>query len=152
MFFTIMAECDKNSRQSLLEDMKATAHNGDLAQLQCQLAEWDAEIIDSQKDSLWYRPTVLSEFEVFNEMNRPREETKRISTSWHISHELLVAASRGNQAAVVKFMVTERDCSITSGAVEQAMKAKAFHVLEVFLEHGWDINQPIRNNLCPILR
>lgn len=150
-----MADRDKNARQSLLEDMKTTAHSGNLVQLQRQLSKWDTEVTGGRRavsgDSLWNRPTAVNELGILHEMSRPRE-TRRIPAGWHDLQEILIAASQGDQAAVVRFMITERDCSITPVAIEQAMKAKAFHVLEVFLEHGWDINQPIRNNLCSILR
>ncbi|KAJ5172107.1 ankyrin [Penicillium capsulatum] len=155
-FHFVVAECDGASRKALFEQMKIAAHDGNLAQLQDQLTQWDTEcfngVLAARKDHLWYRPTVMQEFEIFNEVNHPQEQTKHVPTSWHILNELLVAASRGGQTAVARFLIEERRCSVTSTAVEQAMTAKAFDTLELFREHGWNINSPIRNNLCPILR
>ncbi|KAH8429701.1 uncharacterized protein LDX57_007373 [Aspergillus melleus] len=34
---------------------------------------------------------------------------------------------------------------------KKALNGNAFEVLEVFLDHGWNINDPAQENLCPTL-
>ncbi|KAJ5595419.1 ankyrin [Penicillium hispanicum] len=145
---------DENPRRALLKVMELAAHIGDVAQLQGLLHTWETQTIDGalaiNKDKDWFEPTAMEQFEVFNELNRPPDHTKLVHTSWYIFNRLLVAASRGNQVAVVSFLL-DRGVPITSSAVQKAIANDAFDVLEVFLGNGWDINQPIRNDLCPLL-
>ncbi|KAJ5128646.1 ankyrin [Penicillium atrosanguineum] len=135
--------------------MQAAADIGDLAELQSLLRTWETQTVDGilaiSKDHEWFTPTVPEQFEIFNELNRAQQETKSIYTNWYIFNRLLNAASRSNQVAIVKFLL-DQGCAITSSAVQKAMAKEAYDVLEVYLENGWNINQPIRNNLCPILR
>lgn len=149
-------QSDEHPRQTLFREMQTAAHNGDLPQLHAQLTKWDTEVTDgvpaTSKDHLWFEPTVVERLEVFDELNRPQENQKSISTSWYIFNRLLIAASRANQVDIVTFFLEQRGCPITSVAVQKAMATNSFDVLEVFLEHGWDINQPIQNNICTILR
>lgn len=147
---------ESNPRQILFKDMVAAAGKGDLSELQAHLTKWDTETNDgipaTSRDSSWFIPTILDRFEVFNELDRPHETTKQISTGWYIFNRLLIAASAANHGDIVRYLLVQRGCPITSGAVQTAMKKDAFETLEIFLENGWGINQPMRNNLCPILK
>lgn len=139
---------DENGHQALLWEMMAAASNGDLTQLQTLLQTWETQNIDLEG---WFEPSVPEQFEILNQLNKPQQDTRLIQPNWYIFNRLLVTASRANQVAVVGFLL-RRGTAITSSAVQQAMANDAFDVLEIFLENGWNINQPIRNNLCPILR
>ncbi|KAJ5083950.1 hypothetical protein NUU61_008529 [Penicillium alfredii] len=124
-------QSDEHPRQTLFREMQTVAHNGDLPQLHAQLTKWDIEVTDgvpaTSKDYLWFEPTVVEWLEVFDELNRPQENQKSISTSWYIFNRLLIAASRANQVDIVTFLLEQRGCPITSVA-------------------------HIQNNICTILR
>ncbi|OQE36680.1 hypothetical protein PENCOP_c011G06002 [Penicillium coprophilum] len=146
-----------NPREELFTKMLASAREGHLMELKEFLRTWDTERTDegapaTSKDILWFKPSILEQFDIFNELNRPKENTKRIHTNWYIHNRILVEASQKNQIHIVEYLLEQRDCPITSRAIQRAMMTDSFGVLEFFLAHGWDINQPIQNNLCTILR
>jgi hypothetical protein len=150
-------DADENPRKELFRKMQATAKDGDLDQLQKHLATWDTGLTDdgapaTRRDHLWFKPLVSEQLEIFNELNRPPANTKQVCTDWYILNRILIAASQGNKVEVVEYLLEHRRCPITSHAVQKAILANSFDVLEVFLAHGWDINQPIQNNICTILR
>ncbi|KAJ5371848.1 ankyrin [Penicillium concentricum] len=137
--------------------MLAAARDGQLGELQNHFKTWDTERTEegapaTSRDHLWFKPLVSEQLEIFNELNRPKENTKKIHTDWYIRNRILVEASQKNRVNVVEYLLEQRDCPITSRAVQRAMMGNSFDVLELFLSHGWDINQPIQNNICTILR
>ncbi|KAJ5887728.1 hypothetical protein N7495_007769 [Penicillium taxi] len=146
----------EHPRAILLKEMQTAAQLGNLTQLQSLLQRWETELINGipaiEQDQLWFKPGVNEQLELFNELNRPKEETKWVHNGQLLMNRVLVSASRGNQVAVAEFLLEEKGCPITSIAVQVAMMKRSFDVLESYLSHGWDINQPIRNNQCPILR
>lgn len=63
----------------------------------------------------------------------------------------MIQASRQNHVDVVKYILDERRWPVSRIAVQEAMATRSFGVLEVFQEHGWDINDYVKKRHCPIL-
>ncbi|KAL4745160.1 hypothetical protein BDW72DRAFT_187082 [Aspergillus terricola var. indicus] len=139
-----------NNEKTFTQEMQISAQTGNLALLKSQISRWEAEVADEsipQKDHLTFKLTMGEELESLEMKSR----TGKHGAYQNLLNRLLVQAARTNQVAVVKYILDERRGSVTSMAVRRAMAASAFDVLEVFREHGWDVNDPAQDNLCPIL-
>jgi hypothetical protein len=66
-------------------------------------------------------------------------------------YDSLLEAIQQNNVEMVQFLLNE---NVTDGSlpVEPAVRARAFKVLELFLNNGLVINQPFRLNEPPVLR
>jgi len=66
-------------------------------------------------------------------------------------YDSLLKAIQQDDVKIVQFLL---DKDVTGGRfpVEPAVRARAFKVLELFLQNGLDINQPLGHNEPPVLR
>ncbi|PLB54005.1 ankyrin [Aspergillus steynii IBT 23096] len=137
--------------RTLAEEMELSAQAGDLPKLQTQLARWEAEVADENvtpKDHLWIDPTIAE----VRDWVKLRSHTDKSEPVYEFLTRLLVKAAEGNQVDTVKYMIDKRGVPIITPAIaRKAMTANAFDVLEVFLEHGWNINDPAQDFHVPIL-
>lgn len=67
-----------------------------------------------------------------------------------LSSSLEIAIQHEN-LEIVQFLLNE-DVAQGDLPIESAVRQQAKGVLELFLQHGWDINQPMRRNEPPALR
>lgn len=135
---------------TLIEEMELSAQTGDLPNLQSQLARWEVEVADesvTQKDHLWIDPTVAKILD-WGEM---KSHTDKSESVYQLLTRLLVQAAGTNQVATVKYLIDKRGGSITPIIAQEALNGDAFDMLEVFLDYGWNINDEVRENLCPVL-
>jgi len=65
-------------------------------------------------------------------------------------HPALVEAVRNNHVSVVTYLLS-RGLKLNSGLVEIGMINRSTEMLQVFLDHGWDINKPRERSLPPPL-
>lgn len=82
---------------------------------------------------------------------RPSYETLKPQPGWLYSS--LTTAIERHDLDMVQFLldenVTTRDALLP---FEDAVRCRAFEVLELFLQRGWDINKPLHRNEPPVLR
>lgn len=80
---------------------------------------------------------------------RPSSEPLEPHPAW-IYRSLNVAI--GNQNLdIIRFLLNENVHQGAFPTVEGVVRATAFKVLELFLEYGWDINQPLHRNEPSVL-
>ena len=77
-----------------------------------------------------------------------KDHTDKSPPVYELLTRLLVRAAGANQVATVKYIMVKRGVSITPMIAKKALNGNAFDVLEVFLDHGWNINNPAQENLC----
>ena len=64
----------------------------------------------------------------------------------------LAEAIRQQNIEMVQFLLDENVANNGDLPVEVAVRSRAFKVLELFLQRGWDINQPMSRDEPPVLR
>jgi hypothetical protein len=150
-----MTDNPYRNRDGLGFEMQRSANHGELAQLQSQLARWEAEITGdsiSQADHLGFMPMPAERYEVYGSLGRTYDPDEPVELICIMLNRLMIQASRQNQVDVIKYILDERRWPVSRIAVQRAMATCSFGVLEVFQEHGWDINEPVKFGYCPILR
>ena len=134
--------------------MQASASKDDLEQLRSQLTRWEAGITGdsiTQFDRLGFWPMPPEREEVCNLLNRTYQYQEPIELLYLMLNRLMLKASIRNQVKVVKYILGERGWRPSPIAAQKAMATSSFDTLQVFLDHGWDINRPIRGQQGPIL-
>lgn len=82
---------------------------------------------------------------------RPSSETLKPQPRW--LYDSITTAIERHDLAMVQFLLDEE--VTTRNALlpfEDAVRCRAFEVLELFLQRGWDINKPLHRNEPPVLR
>lgn len=140
----------KPDEHQFTSKMEQSSQAGDLQKLQNQLAQWEAEFADestTNKDHLWIDPSMTE----LRDWGALRSRTDKSEPVYLLLTRLLVRAARANQVATAKYLIDKRGVPITPVVAKQALNGDASDVLEMFLEHGWNINEPIMYNHCPVL-
>ncbi|RJE18589.1 Ankyrin repeat protein [Aspergillus sclerotialis] len=134
-------------------EMENSAQEGHLDLLKKQLARWEAGIAGdsiTQPDYLGFKPTPQDFENVERALGHSVMFDDHVELIYFMLGRLMKKASRGNSVDVVKYLMDERKSPVTFPAVLISLIAQSFDVLEVFLAHGWDINEPLKYG--PILR
>ncbi|KAH8430741.1 uncharacterized protein LDX57_008404 [Aspergillus melleus] len=141
--------------QKLGYEMQVSAKDGNLAQLQTQLAHWEAGITGNnltQEDYLCSNITVAEKKEVCQALGRKYHPAEPIDLIYIMLNRLMIQVSRRNQVNVIQYLLEDRKWPVSRIAVQRAMETDSFDVLELFQKYGWEINEPIKQNHCTILR
>jgi hypothetical protein len=80
---------------------------------------------------------------------RPSSEQEHPHPTW--LYQSLAVAITNRNVELVRYLLDE-DVANGNLPFESAVRAQAFEVLELFLQYGWDINQPLARNEPPALR
>lgn len=80
---------------------------------------------------------------------RPFSEPQKPHPAW--LYESLSIAIHTRNIEIVRFLLDENVASEHLPA-EAAVRGRAYEVLELLLQYGWDINQPRGRNETPLLR
>lgn len=149
-----MSSAPQEKEQTLGMQMQASAREDNLEQLKSQLAQWEAGIAGdsiTQADHLGFFPMPVEKVEVCNLLNRTYHYKEPIELIYLMLNRLMFKASTLNQVKLVKYILEERRWHPSPIAAHNAMATKSWDTLQVFLDHGWDINRPIREGQAPLL-
>jgi hypothetical protein len=95
------------------------------------------------------------------DLNKVKEQVQQLlhaPNSWQADKptpawffESLSAAIQRNDVEIVRYLV---DVGVAEGSLpgEIAVRSEAFGILELFLQRGWDINEPMARHEPPVLR
>lgn len=146
---------------SFVFEIQVSANDGDLQRLQAQLSQWESQITSNNitqadADHLGFKPSVQEKEEVYCILNRsyPHSDADHKPTDLVslMLNRLMIQAARKDQVHVVRYILQEGGWSISRIAIGRAVNTYSFGVLECFQEHGWDINEPVREHQCSMLR
>ncbi|KAL3482063.1 ankyrin [Aspergillus californicus] len=121
--------------RALTAEMEQSAHAGGLASLQSQLARWEASVPDENVTREEHLGIRLSTAEIEGQAEM-RDRTDKSPAVYELLTHLLIQAAVANQVATVKYITEKRGAPITP---------------MVFLDNGWDINDPAQRYGCPVL-
>ena len=125
---------------TVLRELKILAATGDIEGFTVAMRKWDAV-----RSVGWAK---LSMLELSLQCHDDVPNAKAV-----VLHRVLETAAEAGQDEIATCLMEQHGCVVSPAAVRAAFKCEQWHILELFLEKGWDINSAVLgNNTYPILK
>ncbi|OTB09215.1 hypothetical protein M426DRAFT_7229 [Hypoxylon sp. CI-4A] len=142
-----MRESNPNSLaldpKAVFEELKGYAARGDLHNLKEALeTRWD--LLEEFSDLSWFDGNMMDHFIRRNSLTGSNKTT--------VLQRVLNTAAKEGHANIARHLLDRGYCVITPPAVRCAMGKESWDVLQVYLDHGWNINSSVEGgNTLPII-